>query len=119
MIIGAHTIIYSRDPEADRAFFRDVLGFKSIDIGGGWLLFALPPSESAFHPSDKNDVHELYLICDDVATEMKALEEKGVECTGVREERWGSLTQIPLPGGGHIGLYQSKHETALALRSDE
>ena len=65
------------------------------------------------------DVHELYLICDDVATEMKALEEKGVECTGVREERWGSLTQIPLPGGGHIGLYQSKHETALALRSDE
>ena len=118
MIIGAHTIVYSKDPEADRAFFRDVLGFKSIDVGEGWLIFALPPGEAAFHPSDQNDVHELYLMCDDLEVEMASLTKKGIECSAVHEETWGSLTQIRLPSGGTVGLYQPKHATALHLGSN-
>ena len=115
MIIGAHTVIFSENAEADRAFFRDVLGLKSVDAGGGWLLFALPPSEAAFHPSEKNDLHELYLICDDLPGEMNSLAAKGVECSEVHEEMWGSITYLQLPGGGKIGLYQPKHETAIGL----
>src|SRR5262245_2961520 len=80
MISGAHMIVYSKDAEADRAFFRDVLGFASVDAGHGWLIFAMPPAEAAFHPSDANDVHELYFMCEDLKTEMAALAEKGVRC---------------------------------------
>jgi catechol 2,3-dioxygenase-like lactoylglutathione lyase family enzyme len=115
MISGAHVIIYSRDAGADRAFFRDVLGFQSVDAGGNWLIFALPPAEAAFHPDEADTRHELYLMCDDVKAEMAALAAKGVECSEVHEERWGSLTRIPLPGGGHIGLYQPKHPTAIGM----
>ncbi len=117
MISGAHTIVYSKDSEADRAFFRDVLDFKSVDAGHGWLIFALPPSEVGFHPSDRNNLHELYLMCDDLQAEMASLGAKGVECSEAEEEPWGSLTQIQLPGGGTLGLYQPKHETALHLGS--
>lgn len=112
MIHGAHVIIYSKDAEADRAFFRDVLGFRSVDAGHGWLIFALPPAEAAFHPADANGGHELYLMCDDVAAEIKRLREKDIECSDVHEERWGSLTHLRLPGGGKLGLYQPKHPTA-------
>ena len=104
MITGAHVILYSRDAEADRAFFKDVLGFKWVDAGHGWLIFALPPAEAAVHPDQSNGKHELYLICDDVKSEMKALAAKGVECSKIHEERWGSLTRIRLPGGGEVGL---------------
>jgi catechol 2,3-dioxygenase-like lactoylglutathione lyase family enzyme len=117
MIIGAHVIVYSKDPEADRAFFRDVLGFASVDAGRGWLIFAMPPAETAFHPSDRNDVHELYFMCEDLRAEMSILAEKGVHCSGVQEARWGSISKIPLPGGGTIGLYQPKHPTAVGLHS--
>lgn len=117
MIVGAHVIVYSQDAEADRAFFRDVLGFKSVDAGHGWLIFALPPAEGAFHPDEKNDRHELYFMCDDLKAEMSALKEKGVECSEVHNERWGSITKIKLPGGGRIGLYQPKHPMALTLTS--
>ena len=113
MISGAHVIVYSKNEEADRAFFRDVLGFASVDAGHGWLIFALPPAEAAFHPSDANNKHELYFMCPDLAAEMSALQAKGVACSPVHEERWGSLTTIPLPGGGMIGLYQPKHPTAI------
>lgn len=116
MISGAHVIIYSKDPEADRGFFRDVLGFSSIDIGGGWLIFAMPPSEAAFHPGE-NDRHELYFMCDDVKAEIDSLKAKGVACSDVDEERWGSLTTVPLPGGGKVGLYQPRHATALSLNN--
>ena len=115
MISGAHVIVYSKDAEADRAFFRDVLGFKSADAGRGWLIFALPPSEAAFHPSDKNGAHELYFMCEDLKSEMDVLAIKGVTCSAVHEERWGSITRVRLPGGGEIGLYQPKHPTALNL----
>jgi catechol 2,3-dioxygenase-like lactoylglutathione lyase family enzyme len=109
MINGAHVIVYSKDAEADRQFFRDVLGFSSVDAGHGWLIFGLPKAESAFHPAEANDRHELYFMCDNLDTEMEALRAKGVGCSTVVEERWGSITKIRLPGGGEIGLYQAKH----------
>lgn len=115
LISGAHVLIYSRDAEADRAFFKDVLGLDSVDSGGGWLIFALPPSELAFHPTDEADDHELYLLCDDIEATAKALERKGVLLTRpFGEERWGRVTRITLPGGGLIGLYQPKHPLAHA-----
>jgi catechol 2,3-dioxygenase-like lactoylglutathione lyase family enzyme len=117
MINGAHVIVYTKDAEADRSFSRDVLGFQSVDAGHGWLIFALPPGEAAFHPSEKNGPHELYLLCDNLKLEMAALTKKGVMCSAVHEERWGSITKIRLPGGGEIGLYQPKHPTALDLGS--
>jgi hypothetical protein len=115
MILGAHAIIYSRDSGADRAFLRDVLGFPSVDAGHGWLIFALPPAEVAVHPAENDNRHELYLMCDDLKTEIAALASKGVKCSEVHEARWGSITKIRLPGGGEVGLYQPKHPTALGL----
>jgi catechol 2,3-dioxygenase-like lactoylglutathione lyase family enzyme len=117
MISGAHVVIFTKKAEADRAFFRDVLGFKFVDAGHGWLIFALPPAEAAFHPTDENGGHELYFMCDDLKGEMAALVEKGVKCSKVEEARWGSITKMQLPGGGTVGLYQPKHPTALALGS--
>ena len=116
MISGAHVIVYSKDAEADRAFFRDILGFKSVDAGHGWLIFALPPAEAAFHPGEKNSIHELYLMCDDLKAEMAALAKKNVKCSEIHEERWGSITKIRLPGGGDVQLYQPKHPTALGMK---
>ena len=116
MISGAHVIVYSKNAEADRAFFRDVLGFKSVDAGHGWLIFALPPAEAAFHPGEKSSVHELYLMCDDLKVEMAALAKKNVKCSEIQEERWGSITKMRLPGGGDIHLYQPKHPKALGLK---
>ena len=117
MISGAHIIVYSKDAEADRAFFRDVLGFASVDAGHGWLIFALPPAEAAFHPAEDNDRHELYFMCEDLEAEMKILAKQGVACSAIQQERWGSITKIMLPGGGEVGLYQPKHPTALHLRA--
>jgi len=114
MINGAHVIVYSKDPESDRAFFRDVLEFPAVDAGHGWLIFALPPAEAAFHPSENNDRHELYFMCDDLKLTMESLTEKQVKCGPVKEERWSSLTTISLPGGGKVGLYQPRHPTATA-----
>jgi catechol 2,3-dioxygenase-like lactoylglutathione lyase family enzyme len=109
MITGAHAIVYSRDAEADRAFFRDVLGFRSVDAGGGWLIFALPPAELAAHPADEGR-HELYLMCDDIEATVAELERKGVEfARRVSDEGFGLLTAIKLPGGGELGLYEPRH----------
>jgi catechol 2,3-dioxygenase-like lactoylglutathione lyase family enzyme len=116
MISGAHMIVYSKDAEADRAFFRDILGFESVDAGHGWLIFALPSAEAAFHPGDENDVHELYFMCHDLQAEISALAEKGISCSDVQEPPWGLLTRIQLPGGGQIGLYQPKHPTAVDFK---
>ena len=116
MISGVHVIIYSTNAEADRAFLRDVIGFKSVDAGHGWLIFALPSAEAALHPSDENGIHELYFMCDDLKAEMVSLAKKSVQCSKVQEARWGSITKIRLPGGGEIGLYQPKHPTALGLK---
>ena len=115
MISGAHVVVYSKDAEADRAFFRDVLGFKYVDAGHGWLIFALPPGEAAVHPSGENGPQELYFMCDSLKGEMDLLGKMGVECSKVEEARWGSITKMKLPGGGEVGLYQPKHPTALGL----
>ena len=109
MISGTHIVIYSQDAEADRAFFSKVLGIDSIDAGRGWLIFALPPAEAAFHPAEENERHELYFMCANLQEEMTELAKRGVTCSEVEEARWGSLTRLQLPGGGKIGLYQPKH----------
>ncbi|HTW80387.1 MAG TPA: VOC family protein [Terracidiphilus sp.] len=115
MIVGAHVVVYSKDAEADRAFFRDVLGFRAVDAGHGWLIFALPPAEAAFHPEERNGRHELYLMCDDLDSEVARLKVKGVICNEVHQERWGSITHLTLPGGGALGIYQAKHKTAIRV----
>ena len=113
MVFGAHVIVYSRDAEADRAFLRDVLGLSAVDAGHGWLIFAMPPAEVAVHPAGENGRHELYWMCDDLKSEMASLKAKGIQCSKVKEERWGSITMLRLPGGGQIGLYQPRHPVAL------
>ena len=109
MITGAHVMIFSRDPEADREFLRDVLEIGCIDSGGGWLIFKLPPAELGVHGGDRNDVHELYLICDDVDETVAALKRKGVTCDAIGQREWGRVTGVPLPGGGKLGLYEARH----------
>ena len=109
MIVGAHSIVYSMNPEADRAFLRDVLRLPSVDVGDGWLIFGLPPAEVAVHPSHKNDVHEFYLMCDDVEAFIADMQKANVICGPVQNQGWGLLTQVRLPGGGHLGVYQPRH----------
>ena len=109
MIIGAHSIIYSKQPVADRSFLRDVLGFPNVDAGDGWLIFGLPPSELAVHPAEENDVHEFYLLCDDVKTFIADMKKRKVTCEPVQSLGWGLLTQLRLPGGGRLGVYEPRH----------
>lgn len=113
MIHGAHVIVYSTDADADRAFFRDVLQYGSVDAGHGWLIFALPPAELAVHPSSENDRHELFFMCDDVHAFIAQMAKESVECSPIDEQRWGSITRLTLPGGGKIGVYQPKHPSPL------
>ena len=117
MLYGLHAIIHSPDADKVRGFLRDVLGFKSVDAGHGWLIFAAPPAEMAVHPAGQDEKlhHELYLMCDDLKAAMKELRQKGVQFGEITEARWGSITSIRLPGGGELGLYQPKHPTALEL----
>ena len=115
MITGAHAVVFSKDAEAVRAFFRDVLRFPSVDAGGGWLIFALPPAEVAAHPTDGDDRHELYLMCDDVHATIAELEARGAETTRpVSDEGFGLVTALRLPDGGEIGLSEPKHPTPPA-----
>ena len=109
MIIGGHSIIYSTNPEADRAFFRDVLKLSNVDTGGGWLIFGLPPAEVAFHPSEKNDLHEFYLIVDNVETFIDDMSKNNIVTGPLQTEEWGLLTQLTLPGGGKLGVYEPRH----------
>jgi catechol 2,3-dioxygenase-like lactoylglutathione lyase family enzyme len=117
VIYGAHVVLYSKNAEADRAFFQEVLGLSSVDAGHGWLIFALPPAEVAVHPAEENGRHEIFFMCDDLKSEISALGGKGVQCSEVQEAQWGSVTKIPLPGGGEVGLYQPKHPSALVRAS--
>jgi len=127
MIIGAHILIYSTDPDKDRAFLRDVLEFPSIDIGRGWLIFALPRAEAAVHPSDggfaqRHSGHNLpgallYIMVDDLQAFVAGLAAKHVACTEIETEAWGIRTTIRMPSGGELGVYQPTHPTALDLRA--
>jgi hypothetical protein len=119
MIVGAHSIINSRKPDADRAFLRDVLKLPSVDVGGGWLIFGLPPAEVAVHPSDENDVHEFYLMCDDVNEFVADLEKKNVSHEAVQNLGWGLLTRLTLPGGGRLGVYQPRHARPKPMKQEK
>ena len=109
MITGAHTVIYSTNPEADRVFLRDVLKLTNVDVGDGWLIFGLPPSEVAVHPSDTNDVQEFYLICDDIHRFVEEMQRHKVSCQPVQDQGWGLQTHLELPGGGKLGVYEPRH----------
>ena len=109
MIIGAHSIIYSTNAEADRALLRDVLHLPNVDVGDGWLIFGLPPSEVAIHPSEKDDVHEFYLMVDDIKVFVSEMEKQRINCEPVQDMGWGLLSELVLPGGGKLGVYQPRH----------
>ncbi len=114
-ISGAHFVLYSTDAEADRKFFRDILKFRYVDAGDGWLIFALPPSEVAVHPvksAQEGTPHSLFLMCDDLDAAMGALRRKKVKCEVVGDERWGRVAMITLPSGGMVGLYEPRHPLA-------
>jgi catechol 2,3-dioxygenase-like lactoylglutathione lyase family enzyme len=114
MITGAHLVIFTTDAERDRAFFRDVLEFPSVDAGGGWLIFGLPPAELAAHPAEQGGQHELYLMCDDVHGTVAELKTKGVDVARpISDEGFELVTAIRLPGGGELGLYQPRHPSPL------
>jgi hypothetical protein len=108
-INGAHAVIYSKNAEADRAFFRDVLKFPNVDVGHGWLIFGLPPSEVAVHPAEGTEKHEFFLMCDDIEGFIADMKKRKVTCGPVHEQPWGRLTEVSLPGGGKLGVYQPKH----------
>lgn len=122
MIIGAHFLLYSKDAEADRIFFRDALGLPAVDAGHGWLIFGVSPAEAAIHPDEGGSTQskvlggDLYFMCDDLNQTIASLRQKNVRCGSVATERWGIRTTIPLPSGATIGLYQPTHSTALNLR---
>jgi len=126
-IYGAHILLYSTDAEADRGFFRDVLKYRNVDVGHGWLIFKLPPAELAVHPADEK-THEtdkghtmlgaaLYLMCKDLKATMRKLKAAKIECGEVGKESWGYRTTVKLPSGGEIGLYQPTHKTAIGLKT--
>jgi hypothetical protein len=108
MITGAHVMLYSADADADRAFLRDVLELPNIDVGGGWLIFRLPPAEMGVHPSEGNS-HELYLMCDSIDATVAHIRASGFACTDPHEASWGRATGVTLPGGGTLGIYESRH----------
>jgi hypothetical protein len=109
MINGAHLILYSKDAEADRAFLRDVIGLPHVDVGHGWLIFALPSSEVAVHPAEENDTHEMYFMCEDLDAFIAAMQHRNVPHTAPENLGWGVRTTITLPGGGKLGVYQPRH----------
>jgi|SRR5690348_11475263 glyoxalase/bleomycin resistance protein/dioxygenase superfamily protein len=124
-IQGTHILFYSNNADADRAFLRDVLGLRGIDVGGGWMIFKTPPAEAAVHPMEGEGASRaqngmlsatIHFLCDDVRAMVRELEEKKVKCTPLHEESWGIATAITLPSGGAVGLYQPKHRTAYDLK---
>jgi predicted enzyme related to lactoylglutathione lyase len=126
MITGAHFLLYSKDADADRAFFRDVLEWHNVDLGHNWLIFRVPPAEMAVHPGSGDFIQKhgdedllgivLYLMTDDLATTIKSLDKRGVGCSPIMKAEWGSSTTLPLPSGGRIGLYQPTHATAIEVQ---
>ena len=115
MITGVHAVMFTSEADGLRAFLRDVLGLDSVDAGGGWLIFALPPAELAAHPSHGDTSTALYLMCDDIEATVAELEAKGVEfARPVSDEGWGLVTAMRVPGGGELGLYEPRHPTPLA-----
>jgi catechol 2,3-dioxygenase-like lactoylglutathione lyase family enzyme len=119
VITGAHVVLYSTDPDADRAFLRDVLCLPNVDVGGGWLIFALPRSEVAVHPADENGGHELYFLVDDLMSFISAMRKRNIHTSRVSAQRWGRITQVTLPGGGKIGVYEPRHARPVPYSDSE
>jgi hypothetical protein len=109
MINGAHVILYSANADADRGFLRDVIGLGHVDVGDGWLIFGLPPAEVAIHPGEDGGAQEVYLMCDDIGAFVAAMEARAIACTPPVDRGWGILTEVTLPGGGKLGVYQPRH----------
>ncbi len=113
-IKGVHAIMFGENADAIRDFLRDVVDLDYVEAGGGWPIFKLPPTELSVHPSEQSGAYELYLMCDDIETTKAELEAKGVEFTApIRDQTWGLVTAIKVPGGGELGLYQPLHATAI------
>jgi hypothetical protein len=117
MITGAHSIIYSRKPDEDRVFLRDILKLPNVDVGHGWLIFGLPPAEVAVHPSGKNNVHEFYLMCDNIESFIASMQKANIKCTAAQDQGYGIFTQITMPGGGKLGVYQPRHARPKSVKS--
>ena len=117
MINGAHAVIFSLDAEADRAFFRDVLELPNVDAGHGWLIFGLPPAEIAVHPASDNDVHELYLMCEDIKAFVAEMSARDIETDPILDAGWGFISQLSLPGGGKLGVYEPRHERPVPAKA--
>jgi hypothetical protein len=117
VIVGAHAIVYSTNPDADRAFLREVIGLPNVDVGGGWLIFGLPPSEVAVHPAEQNGGQELYLLVKDVKEFVNAMRRRKIACSPIHTERWGHVTNVTLPGGGALGVYQPLHARPPVART--
>jgi catechol 2,3-dioxygenase-like lactoylglutathione lyase family enzyme len=110
MINAVHSILFARDPDATRAFFADILELDSVDAGGGWLIFALPPAELAVHPAEEGGRHELYLMTDDLEATLARLRERGVTVSGEPSDQgWGVVAAIDVPGFGSLGIYEPRH----------
>lgn len=108
MITGAHVILYTKDADSDRAFIQKVLGFPHVDVGHGWLIFALPPAELAMHPAGAAS-HELYLMCDDIGAFVRDMKKRAIACTDVHAQPWGKLVTVTLPSGTKLGVYEPRH----------
>jgi len=115
MITGAHSIIYSTNSEADMNFFKDILKFPNVDIGHGWLIFGLPPSEIAIHPSSQNGLQEFYLMCADINEFLEEMSKHKISCSSIENQRWGLLVYLTLPGGGRLGVYEPKHQSPVSI----
>jgi hypothetical protein len=109
MISGTHLLIYSKDAETDKLFFRDILRLTNVDVGHGWLIFGLPPSELAVHPSSDNGQHEIYLMCDDIKAFVQQMSKQKIACSKIQNQGYGRFVQLTLPGGGRLGVYQPRH----------
>ena len=110
MINGIHFIIYSKDAEADKAFFKNIMKLTNVDVGHGWLIFGLPPAELAIHPASTNNHQEMYLMCDDIVDFVEKMSKHKIKCSKIQQQGWGQMVQITLPGGGKLGIYQPRHE---------
>ena len=113
MINGTHMVIFSKNAEADKKFLKDVLELPNVDVGDNWLIFGLPPSEVAVHPTESEEKHEIYLMCDDILEFKKELAEENISCSDIDDQGWGLLCQINLPGGGKLGVYEPRHARPL------
>jgi len=110
MIIGAHIMLHSTNDKADMAFLSDVLKLQSINAGGGYMIYAVPPAEMSIHGSESNDIHRLYLMCQDIAAFTGEMTKHGIAFSTPVRQSWGTATEITLPGGGRLGVYQPRHE---------